>query len=175
MFRTGRSTYRVCEPLVTFYQVVMRPQWGLLESGRAQVVWQDAQARFRGQVVGPHFEQLCRRFAQVEPVFGALPGEVGAGVVADPTRRSQIEVDVVVFAPSEPGEPRRVLSLGEVKWGAVMGAGHSGRLRRARELLGERGYDVRDAVLACYSGVGFDAVLRSESDVRTIGLDELYG
>ena len=108
VFRSGRSRYRVADPLSTFYQVVMRPQWGLLESGRARPVWQDATARFSAQVLGPHFEQLCREFALAAPagLFGSLPGEVGAGVVADPVRRSQIEVDVVVFAPTAPGEPR---------------------------------------------------------------------
>jgi hypothetical protein len=35
--------------------------------------------------------------------------------VADPSRRSQIQVDVAVFAPDDPGRPRRILSLGEAK------------------------------------------------------------
>ncbi|MBB6351588.1 ATP-binding protein [Nonomuraea muscovyensis] len=175
VFRPSRSVYHVCEPLVTFYQVVMRPRWGLLESGRAAAVWADSQGRFHDRVVGPHFEELCRQFARIEDVFGELPGEVGAGVVADAERREQIEVDVVVFAPAMPGEPRRVLSLGEVKWGKRMGPRHSARLRRAREVLGAKGYDVRDTVLACYSATGFDGALASEADVRAVGVDELYG
>jgi AAA+ ATPase superfamily predicted ATPase len=174
-FRPTRSVYRVCEPLITFYQVVMRSRWGQLESGRAAGVWKDARGRFGDQVLGPHFEEMCRQFARVEDVFGGLPGEVAAGVVADPARREQIEVDVVVFAPAEPGEPKRVLSLGEVKWGKTMGPGHVARLARARELLAAKGYDVRDTVLACYSGVGFDAALRDEPDVQAIGLERLYG
>ncbi|MEV0144230.1 MULTISPECIES: ATP-binding protein [unclassified Nonomuraea] len=175
VFRSSRSVYRVSEPLITFYQVVMRPRWGLLESGRAEAVWKDSRTRFRDQVLGPHFEELCRAFARAEDVFGELPGDVGAGVVTDAGRREQIEVDVVVFAPAMPGEPRRILSLGEAKWGRTMGSGHSGRLRRARDVLGAKGYDVRDTVIACYSGTGFDAALRAEPDVRAIGLDELYG
>jgi uncharacterized protein len=50
VFRSGRSCYRLAEPLVNFYQVVMRPQWGPLESGRGRAVWQDARARFLSQV-----------------------------------------------------------------------------------------------------------------------------
>ena len=65
-----------------------------------------------------------------------------AHVVTDPLRRSQIEVDVAVFAPDDPGRPRRVLSLGEAKWDKVMDAGHLQRLRRARDLLAVKGYDV---------------------------------
>lgn len=177
VFRSGRSCYRVAEPLVTFYQVVMRPRWGLLESGRAEAVWEDAKTRFSSQVLGPHFEQICREHAAAAPaaLFGALPGEVGAGVVSDPGRRSQIEIDVVVFAPAVPGEPRRILSLGEAKWGEVLGVRHIERLRRARELLAERGYDVRGTFLTCYGGAGFAPDLPvGDQGVLTIGLDDLY-
>jgi AAA+ ATPase superfamily predicted ATPase len=178
VFRSGRAVYRIAEPLITFYQVVMRPQWGQLESGRAELVWRDARSRFAAQVIGPHFERLCREYALNAPpeLFGALPGEVGAGVVADPQRRRQIEVDVAVFAPAVPGEQRRLLSLGEVKWGEVMGARHVERLRRARDLLAGRGYDTRDTVLTCYSGAGFESDLAEGGErVRTVGLDDLYG
>lgn len=177
VFRSGRSTYRIAEPLITFYQVVMRPQWGLLESGRAELVWRDARSRFASQVVGPHFERLCREFVLTRPpeVFTGLPGEVGAGIVADPARRNQIEIDVVVFAPAAPGEPRRLLSLGEVKWGEPIGVRHIERLRRARDLLADRGYDTRDTVLAGYSAAGFDPQVRNlGADVATFDLDALY-
>ncbi len=174
-FSPSRSVYHVREPLITFYQVVMRPRWGLLESGRAVAVWKDSRGRFSDRVLGPHFEEICREFARVEDVFGELPGQVGAGVITDPVSRERIEVDVVVFAPAAPGEARRVLSLGEAKWGRTMGPAHSRRLRRAKDVLAAKGYDVRDTLLACYSGAGFDGALRSETDVRTVGLDELYG
>jgi AAA+ ATPase superfamily predicted ATPase len=182
VFRSGRSQYRVAEPLITFYHVVMRPQWAQLESGRAAVVWQDARPRFLAQVAGPHFEQLCRDYALAAPagMFAALPGVVGAGVVSDPARRLAVEVDVVVLGPAIPGEPQRVLSLGEAKLGDVMGARHLQRLRRARDLLAARGYDVRDTVLACYSGAGFEPGITAASSgpaaqrVLLIGPDELY-
>ena len=173
VFRSGRAVYQVAEPLVVFYQVVMRPQWGLLESGRAENVWKAARARFSSQVVGPHFEQICREYAMAAPaeLFGELPGEIGAGVVADHYNRSQIEVDVVVLAPAEPGSRRKILSLGEVKWGDVMGRRHVDRLARARQLL-SKDYDTADTVLACYSGAGFEPDL--DPAVLTVGLDDLY-
>lgn len=180
VFRSGRSRYRVVEPLVIFYEVVSRPQWGRLESGRAESVWADARARFQSQVIGPHFEQLCRRWAALaEPVvFGESPGQVGAGVVADPANRTQIELDVVVFAPTVPGQPRRVLSLGEAKWGRVMTIADLGRLHRACELVTTRGYDTRTARLTCYSGAGFDHQLRAaaanDSRVQLVELADLY-
>lgn len=173
VFRPGRSTYQVAEPLLVFYQVVMRPQWGLLESGRAVNVWQAARSRFSAQVAGPHFEQLCRDFAMAAPaeLFGELPGEIGAGVVADRSRRGQIEIDVVVFAPAVPGERRKILSLGEAKWGEAIGRRHIERLSRAKDILASD-YDTSDTILAGYSGAGFAPDL--DPSVLRIGLEELY-
>jgi len=173
VFRPGRSTYQVAEPLVVFYQVVMRPQWGLLESGRSATVWAAARARFSAQVLGPHFEQICREYALAAPaeLFGDLPGEIGAGVVADHYNKRQIEIDVVVLAPAVPGSRRKILSLGEVKWGEVMGRRHIDRLDRARQLL-SKDYDTTDTILACYSGAGFEPDL--DPAVLKLGLDDLY-
>jgi hypothetical protein len=57
-----------------------------------------------------------------------------------------------------------------------MGHGHVRKLERARELLQRKGFDTRDTVLACFSGVGFTEELRAEtrSDLRLIGLEQLY-
>jgi hypothetical protein len=126
-------------------------------------------------VVGPHFEELCREFATVSghTLFGET-GQVTSGVVADPANRRQIQVDVVVLVPGT----RKVLSLGEVKWGKTMRIRHLDRLRRARDLLTAKGFDTGDAVLVCYSGAGFDADLRtaaaSGGAVALVGLADLY-
>lgn len=111
----------------------------------------------RAREAGPHFEELCRAYALAVPAnaFGGVPGEVGSGIVHDPVRRKGIQVDAAVLGPAVPGEPRRVLAVGEAKFGDVMGARHVQRLRRARDLLGERGYDTSETILACYSGAGF--------------------
>jgi AAA+ ATPase superfamily predicted ATPase len=178
-FRHGRAQYRIAEPLITFYEAVMRPAWTRLERRQADRAWSEAKQRFQAQVVGPHFESLCREYAldADDEVFGGNPGDVAAGTVADPGQRSQIQLDVVVFAPEAPGEPRRILSLGEVKWGETMTRRHLDRLRRARDLLTAKGYDARDAVLACYGGNGFDDDLLAASrrgDVTLIGVADLY-
>jgi hypothetical protein len=179
-FRNGRSTYRVTEPLITFYEAVMRREWTRLERGDPAGAWRGAQPTFLSQVVGPHFEALCREWAldAGDEVFGDWPGMVAAGVVPDPANRTQIQVDVAVLGADVPGQPRRVLSLGEAKWGKVMTPGHAARLRRARDLLAVKGYDTTAARLTCYSGEGFDADLRSEAirdpRIQLIGLDRLY-
>ncbi len=180
LFRGGRLRYRIVEPLITFYEAVMRRRWAELEIHRAAEVWRSSQRTFLAQVVGPHFEKLCRDYAGENggALFGGAPAQVGYGVVNDPASRTQIEVDVVVLAAPEPGEPRRILSLGEVKWGEVMGHRQLRRLARARDLLARAGYDTRDTILACYSGAGFDEDLAgsatSDSKVALVGIDRIY-
>ena len=180
VFRRGRSRYRIMVPLITFYEAVMRRRWAELEIHRAEQVWRSSRQTFLTQVVGPHFEALCRDFALEAgaAVFGGFPTQVGYGVVNDPAARTQIEIDVAALAAPEPGEPRRVLSLGEAKWGEAMGRHHLERLARARELLARAGYDTRDTVLACYSGSGFsnDLTASAAGDTRVslFDLDRIY-
>lgn len=177
VFRRGRWTYEVTEPLINFYEAVMRPEWFRLEAGQAEDVWRDQRQDFLRGVVGPHFESVCRSFAQERgsELFGTPVGEVGSGVINDSSSRSQFQLDVVVFAPAAPGEGRRIVSLGEVKWGETMGTRHVDRLRRARDMLSSS-YDVEACVLACYSAAGFTSELRSAADpgVALVPLEELY-
>ena len=181
-FRSGRARYRITQPLIAFYAAIMRGSWSRLEQGEGARVWYESAQRFSTLVVQPHFAALCRRFA------GSIPGkllgdppdgpiQVAAGSVADP-RRTHIPIEVAVLAPTQPGEPRRVISLGLARWDTVMGVEHLHQLRRARQLLAGRGYDTDGTVLACYSAAGFDAELRAAgadpSEVRLVGLDDLY-
>jgi len=180
VFRRGRSRYRIVEPLITFYEAVMRRRWAELEIHRGEQVWQSSQQTFLTQVAGPHFETLCRDFALEAgtEIFSGFPAQIGYGVVNDPANRTQIEIDVAVLAAPEPGEPRRVLSLGEVKWGEVMGHHHLERLARARDLLARAGYDTRDTILACYSGAGFNddltASAANDTRIALFDLDHIY-
>ncbi|MFG1946749.1 ATP-binding protein [Nonomuraea sp. NPDC048826] len=179
MVRAARPLYRITEPLITFYHAVMRPAWRELERRRADQVWKRSRDRFLSAVVGPHFEEVCRTWAADfagADVFGDDPAEIGHGVVNDPERRTSHEVDVVVLAAPD-GGPRRVLSLGEAKWGDFMGEGHVERLRRIRDLLTARGYDTRSTRLACYSAAGFTTELvaaASSGDIMLVPPDQLY-
>ncbi|WP_202807962.1 ATP-binding protein [Nocardia nova] len=170
-FSRGKSVYRVAEPLIAFYEAVMRREWTRLERGNTEAAWRNSQATFRSQVVGPHFEEICREWAMSvdDGVFGDLPGQVAAATVNDPRDRKQIQIDVAVLAPEEAGQPRRILSLGEVKWDRTMTLGHVDRLRRARDLLSAKGYDTSETVLTCYSGAGFDENLRTAANDATSG------
>ncbi|GAA0387366.1 ATPase AAA [Acrocarpospora corrugata] len=161
VFRPTRPIYRITEPLITFYHAVMRPAWRELERRRAEQVWRRSRPRFLSRVVGPHFEELCRQWASdfADPdTWGGVAADVGHGVVNDPEQRTTHEIDVVVLGEHD-GGPRKVLALGEAKWGEVMGTGHIDRLTRVRDLLGQRGFDTRTTRLTCYSGKGFTAEL----------------
>ncbi|MGH3921460.1 MAG: ATP-binding protein, partial [Pseudonocardiaceae bacterium] len=178
--RSGRSNYRITEPLVTFYQAIMRSAWTRLERRQGAQVWRSARRRFESAVLGPHFEQLCRtwvaEFAAPE-TLGGIPAAVGHGLVNDTTGRTSHEVDIVAIGDPGAGR-RRVLVLGETKWGEQMGMAHLDRLRHIRSLLERRrNVDVADAKLLCASGAGFTPELCAAADAGQailVDLDRLY-
>jgi hypothetical protein len=43
-FRSGRTQYRIAEPLIGFYGAIMRPRWADLEQGLGEAVWPDSRA-----------------------------------------------------------------------------------------------------------------------------------
>ncbi len=182
VFKDNRTRYRIAEPLVTFYHAVMRPIWSDLEHTRdATHLWQRAQRRFASNVLGPHFEHLCRHWARYmapEEWFGDFPNVVGSGTVNDPGRRSSYEVDLAVFGLDDDLR-RPLLAVGEAKWGETMGLGHLDRLRRIRELLVAQGrLGAERAKLACFSGTGFTDELREAADgddsIVLAGAADLY-
>lgn len=182
IFRSGKSQYRITEPLINFYEAVMRPSWARLEAGQASDVWAQSAERFAAQVAGPHFETICREYVlgPGRSLLGSALGQVGGGVVTDQAARRQIQVDVAVVEPGSGGRRQAVHLLGEAKWGTVMGMSHLEQLARARELLAGRGMDTTRCALACFSAAGFSDALRAEAGrgedgVLLIGLDELYG
>ncbi|GAA1648387.1 ATP-binding protein [Saccharothrix algeriensis] len=182
-FRDNRSSYRIAEPLISFYGAVMRPVWSQLERpGSATRVWQQAKRRFESNVIGPRFEQVCREWALYHDdaeLLGGLPARVGTGVVNDAAAKAAHEVDVAVVGVSDGAQKPPLLSVGEAKWNEVMGVPHLTRLRRIRDLIVAGGrYDTAATRLACYSGAGFTPELRSAADrgeVVLVDLATLYG
>jgi uncharacterized protein len=182
VFRDNRTTFRITEPLITFYHAVMRPIWSDLEHTRsAGPLWRRAQQRFAGNVLGPHFERICRywtRHLAGDDVFGDYVNLVGSGTVHDTVAKRGHEVDVVAFGLAEDNR-RPILALGEVKWGDRMGMSHLDRLRHIRALLTAQGrHGAATAKLACYSGVGFTDELQaraaSSPEVVLVGLADIY-
>jgi len=171
--RLQRPTYGVAEPLLAFYEAVMRPQWAQLERGRAAAVWGASKQRFEAQVLGPHLESIAREWAASyadEETLGGLPSRVEAAVVNDPAARTTHQVDLVALGIGPDGA-ERVLALGEVKLGVRLGEPHLERLRRVRDLIGPR---AKDARLLLIGGGGFDASVRGVRQAQLIELDRLY-
>ncbi|WP_206443273.1 ATP-binding protein [Candidatus Protofrankia californiensis] len=182
-FRNNRTHFRIVEPLLTFYHAVMRPIWSDLEHTRdATRLWQRSQRRFVGNVMGPHFEHICRywtRHLASAEHFGDYPNRVGAGTVNDPANRASHELDVVAFGLDDDNHAP-LIAIGEAKWGETMGVGHLDRLHRIRALLVAQGRPGAETVkLACYSGAGFSAELQelagADNSIVLVGLKDLYG
>jgi AAA+ ATPase superfamily predicted ATPase len=84
LFRAGRWLYQVTEPLITFYEVVMRPEWFRLEAGYASQVWHDqlGGSERRGQPDADPGRRRCPRTAGARRTApDPLPwrGQVGRG------------------------------------------------------------------------------------------------
>ncbi|MFC3503773.1 ATP-binding protein [Micromonospora krabiensis] len=181
--RSGRSRYRISEPLITFYQAIMRPAWTALEQRRGADVWRRSQRRFGSAVLGPAFEETVRqwtlRFA-VPETFGGVVAEASAGVLTDPSTRTSHELDLVAIGEPPVGDGARpLLGIGEAKWGRVLGRPDLGRLERARQLLAAReGFEADAARLLLASGEGFTDELRQVAagrpDVILVDPERLY-
>jgi AAA+ ATPase superfamily predicted ATPase len=181
-FKDNRTTFRIAEPLVTFYHAVMRPIWSDLEHTRdATRLWQRSQRRFAGNVLGPHFEHVARHWTRhLAPpeLFGDYPNHVTTGTVNDPAHHTTYELDVIAFGLDD-DDRHRLLAIGEAKWGQTMGISHLNRLRRIRDLLTAQGrHDAAVARLVCYSGHGFTDDLLQAADrddaIVLVTVDDLY-
>lgn len=167
-FRDNRTTFSITEPLLTFYHAVMRPIWSDLEHAQdAARLWERSRRRFVGNVLGPHFEHVCRywtRHFAHEQLLGDFAHRVQRGTVNDPERKTSHELDVVVYGLDDAGR-QPILAIGEAKWGETMGTGHLDRLRHIRSLLTtQRRPGAESARLTCYSAAGFTDELRAEAD-----------
>lgn len=167
-FRDNRTTFSITEPLLTFYHAVMRPIWSDLEHAQdAARLWERSRRRFVGNVLGPHFEHVCRywtRHFAHEQLLGDFAHRVQRGTVNDPERKTSHELDVVVYGLDDAGR-QPILAIGGAKWGETMGTGHLDRLRHIRSLLTtQRRPGAESARLTCYSAAGFTDELRAEAD-----------
>ncbi|MBT8225910.1 MAG: ATP-binding protein [Dactylosporangium sp.] len=179
-FAQRKPTWHIADPIMAFHYAVTRPVWQRLQRpGRAEEIWAQRQSTFAAQVLGPHFEHLCRQWARefADPAtFRAETiAEVSQGVL-HAGRNASYEIDVAVFGPG--GKHRRLLSIGEAKWGEVMGTAHLARLREAMTWLADRTtLDMSTTIPACYSAAGFTSELHAAAaagEVVLVDLNRLY-
>ena len=169
VFKDNRTSFRIAEPLLAFYYVVMRPIWSDLEHAHdTPRLWHRAQRGFLDKVLSPHLKHVCRVWSQRSAYW------VGSGTVTDPAKQTRHEPGVVAF-----GLDGALLSVGECAWGDAMGIEHLDRLTRIRALLVARGrHGAETAELTCFSASGFTDELRERAadsdDVVLVGAADLY-
>ncbi|HEX3693475.1 MAG TPA: ATP-binding protein [Solirubrobacteraceae bacterium] len=176
--RQRRPSYRIAEPIVRFHHAITRRDLTRFEERRAVEAWENAQERFSTHVLGPHLEDLARRWTAryaCERTLGGRLGRVGATQLADRQSRSQIEVDVVGLA----ADSERVAVLGEAKASTKpVGLEVLTKLDRTRELVGARAPLAPGVKLLVFSAGGFDRALSAaaqrRADVELVDLERLY-
>lgn len=184
LLRAKNPIITVGDPVIRFNQLVTLPWVDLIEHGRADQVWKDAQPTFNSKILGPHFEHLAREWTRAFAAdeAGLTLGTVGSTEVPDQAARTKHEIDVIALEPG--GRPQtagtRVSLVGEAKATiARRGMSDVERLEHVRSLLTRNGHDAADATLALYSLHGFhDDVVRASakrSDLRLVDLAALYG
>jgi hypothetical protein len=156
--------------------IIQRSFMGKLPSSGAPL-----HGRIGSQIVGPHFEEMCRQWARWDAsaeTYGGYPLRVSSGTVSDPAGQTSHQVDVAVLGQADSGL-ESLLAIGEVTWQETMTVRHLKRLERIRELLRQRqAVRAETTRLLCFSGTGFDRELveRSRVDpaVQLVGLRRLY-
>jgi hypothetical protein len=80
-------------------------------------VWRRSQHAFRSNVVGPHFEEICRQWtrwhAGPETYGGTYPVRVASGTVSDPEARKTAQVDVAAFGRGDDDRDVLLVAKGE--------------------------------------------------------------
>lgn len=169
LLRRRRPTWHIADPLLRFYAAVMRPHWARLEQGRPHVVWRDAQAAWRSQVLGPHVEELAVSWAETHAeALVEEPARVGRAVVNEPSARTTHQLDIVGVSVRR---PRRVVLLGEAKHATTpMRPDELDRLEHIRQVLTRAGFDATGARLMLISVGGFARSLAERARGRRVEL-----
>jgi hypothetical protein len=159
--RAKRSLLDLGDPFLRFHYAIIRPNRAALARRQAKTVWARSAHTFRSQVLGPHFEAICR--AAVLDLDLGLPyvADVGVSVLRDQATGRNHEVDVVGV-----DERDQIVLIGEVKASdGPRGLDDVRRIDRLATLIPEsRRAPTVHRVLLARSGVD-DAVL-GETDGR---------
>jgi AAA+ ATPase superfamily predicted ATPase len=174
--RDRRSVYRVGDPMMRLYQLIISRHEAALVTGRGSEVWERHADTVSSKIYGPHFEDLARQWCLRHASASTLGGSVSA---AHPTEipcrqhRQGHELDVVTIT-----DTGRILAIGEAKGTASpMDPGELARLDHLRDLLpADRAAD--PVKLLLFARSGFAAPLRraaaARPDVELVDLARLY-
>ena len=173
----NRSFYEITEPILRTWKHLAEPVQRRGRRGRGDRLFDDLEAAFHSNVVGPAFEQLARDWVThhaADTTIGGTATIVSAAIIG---RRhlegDENQLDVVAVDRDARGR-RQVLAIGEAKHHTRPAtADHVSRLRRLRELIG-----APQAKLLLISAAGFDRTVvrdaQRHDDVELVDLDRLY-
>lgn len=172
----------VADPIVRFHDLIVRPNLAEFEMREGRRVWERSQATFSAKILGPHFEDLSRQWAQLHAREAGLEDIGPVGTTTIPCREHRgHEIDVAALERG--GRPRtkgaRITLLGEAKaTNKRPTVSDLQRLQHIRELLRTQGWDASECALAVFSHSGFDPTLTeaaAESQAHLLTLDAMYG
>jgi hypothetical protein len=172
--------YRVAEPAIRFHQLIIARNEALLALRQGARVWRSSTDTVGSKIYGPHFEDLAREWclAHANPeTLGGLPSLVRPATLACRAHRQGHQLDVVAVRAT-PGEPDRILAIGEAKAATKpVDLPELGRLEHIRELLPADRVDAPSRLLL-FARSGFTAALRraaaGRSDLELVDLERLY-
>jgi AAA+ ATPase superfamily predicted ATPase len=178
-FRARRPVYQITEPVIRTHQLLVGPNEPALVGGAGKQVWQENADTVTSKIYGPHFEELARQWCRwhaAPDTLGSRASIVQSATLACRSHQAPHELDVVVRRRI-PGEPDRVLAIGEAKSTTrPAGDGQLARLDHIRELLPTA--QPGPVKLLLFSRSGFTRQLRAaaagRSDVALIDIDRLY-
>ncbi|MEO3784931.1 ATP-binding protein [Actinocorallia sp. B10E7] len=184
LLKTRNPVITVADPVIRFNQLITLPLVDMIEHDRARQAWEESRPTFHSKILGPHFEELARRWTRafVPDETPLHTGAVGSTEVPDPSAKTKHEVDVLALAPGE--RPRtahtRIALIGEAKATIQPRGPHDvTRLEHIRDLLAAQGHHTADTTLALYSLHGFHPDLQRAAahrpDLLLIDLASLYG
>jgi hypothetical protein len=176
--RGKRSVFRITEPIVRLYQLIIARYEPELVAGRAARVWARGADTVAAQIHGPHFEDLARRWCLEhadDETLGGVPSSVRPTEVPCPEHRERHELDIVVSDDHGEGN---VVAIGEAKASrTLVDARELRRLEHLRGLLPSARVEKPPKLLLFGRG-GFSAELTAEAvarpDVELIDMDRLY-
>ncbi|WP_449062021.1 AAA family ATPase [Planomonospora algeriensis] len=179
-----KISYHLSDPLLRFHHLVVQPRIHDAELGNAEAVWTAARDTVQSKILGPAFEEVCRRWTRVyglERLGLDGGGEVGETTISCPECRKSHQIDVIMLGPGEQARSKSpaVSVLGEAKYTAEpRGSADLHRLDHLRAVLIAKRVPAEDAKLVIFARNGFTADLEAEArrrgDVVLVTLADLY-
>jgi uncharacterized protein len=173
--RTRRSRYELADPFISFHDAIIRPNRTRIRRRQQRAVWLENEATWSSQIVGPHFERLCREATLLYGAEFGLPSvaDVGATSIADAKGRRGHELDLVASGPTG-----KIVAIGEAKHTtAARSPSDLERLEHIRGLLPSAAD--QQCRLMLFSASGFERNLvratSTRTDVELIDVNRLYG